>query len=158
MDNEPKLSPEEEAREEAKDITFRIVMMSLPVIAGGGLLAAIAHVEAEKRAFLHPETYWNYFFAYLVHELLFIALVILVVWVFYRLVLLWQLEKRGELFTDLTQKEKRIEETHDKYRICGRCEHWATCKHPSLCDKRREDIERPKQKRSDKDEQTHRRV
>ena len=48
MDKEPKPSPEEEAREEAKDITFRVVMMSLPVISGGGLLAAIAHVEAEK--------------------------------------------------------------------------------------------------------------
>lgn len=154
MDKEPKPSPEEEAREEAKDITFRVVMMSLPVISGGGLLAAIAHMEAEKRAFLHPETYWHYFFSYLVYELLFIALMVLVVWVFYRLVLLWQLEKRGEF----TRKEERIEVTHDEYQICGRCEHWATCKHPSLCDKRREDIERPKQKRGDKDEQTHRRV
>ena len=154
MDKEPKPNPVEEVREEAEDKAFGLAMISLPIIAGGGLFCAIAHVEAEKRAFLHPETYWDYFFSYLVGLLAFSAIVVFVVWAIYRLALLWQLEKRGAL----TRKEKRTEETHDKYRICGRCEHWATCKHPSLCDKRRDDIERPKQKRSDKDEQTHRRV
>lgn len=154
MDNEPKLSPQEEAREEAEDMAFRIVLMSLPFIAGGGLLCAIANWCANKASVSPSEPYWSRFFGYLGAELVIIAIMAFAMWAFYRLVLFWQLEKRGAL----TRKEERTEETHDKYRICGRCEHWATCKHPSLCDKRRDDIERPKQKRSDKDEQTHRRV
>lgn len=147
MDNEPKLSPEEEAREEAEDIAFRIVLMSLPVIAGGGLLCAIANWCANKASVSPSEPYWSRFFGYLGAELVIIAIMAFVMWAFYRLVLLWQLEKRDVLFSDLAQKEERIEVTNDKYRICGRCEHWAACKHPSLCDKRRKDIEQSEQKK-----------
>lgn len=100
-----KLEIEKEAKDEAKDITFRAVMMSLPVIALGCFLFVMADWLAKRGAGVHSEPYWSRFLGFLGSELVFIVIVVFAVWALYRIVLYWQIETREESSEYVRKKE-----------------------------------------------------